>query len=449
MIKKEIVELIMNEDTDDLGVNIISLVYKPAIGVKWITLADNDIHSVIIEMASNELIGEVYDPEKVLYVDLTKQQFTSIKDYLKGVLAFDILGKLGIKKEQKPELRFKYTGPSAERNFCKAMLRLNKIYTKEEINDMSKKIDTGFRHKGQAYSLFDFKGGVNCKHYWEELSVFKNDDGTMVFVSHGRAKGKAGEIASASNNFWRYPLSDITNFQLESITDYPKGISEAAKKAVKWADENGWGSCGTAVGKTRASQLANGEPISIDTVKRMYSYLSRHKIDLESSKSYEDGCGKLMYDAWGGEPALSWSERILNQIEKEKMKFSTDEDKRIVVGPVMIPDLPIKRQDPITKEIFYVYFSEDTIKKASEKFFKTLKVNNTDIQHSEMITDENTLLESWIIENPEHDKSKLYGYDLPKGTWMVSYRINNNDTWKSIKSGELNGFSIDGNFIQN
>jgi hypothetical protein len=132
------------------------------------------------------------------------------------------------------------------------------------------------------------------------------------------------------------------------------------------------------------------------------------------------------------------------------MSFSAiKEDQQIVVGPIMIPDLPIKRQDPITKEIFYVYFSEETIKKASEKFFKTLKLNNTDIQHSENITNDNTLLESWIIENPEYDKSKLYGYDLPKGSWIVSYRINDDKTWESIKSGELTGFSIDGNFIQN
>jgi len=101
----------------------------------------------------------------------------------------------------------------------------------------------------------------------------------------------------------------------ESISDYPEGVKNAAKKAVDYAEKNGWGSCGTQVGKTRASQLAKGEPISVDTIKRMYSYLSRHKTDLTSSKSYEDGCGKLMYDSWGGEPALTWSERKLRELE--------------------------------------------------------------------------------------------------------------------------------------
>jgi hypothetical protein len=102
----------------------------------------------------------------------------------------------------------------------------------------------------------------------------------------------------------------------DTMNDYPEGVKNAAQRALKWAEENGWGSCGTGVGKTRANQLAKGENISVDTIKRMYSYLSRHKVDLESSKEYGDGCGKLMYDSWGGDAALSWSEKKLKQLEK-------------------------------------------------------------------------------------------------------------------------------------
>jgi hypothetical protein len=102
----------------------------------------------------------------------------------------------------------------------------------------------------------------------------------------------------------------------ESINDYPQGVKDAAKRALEYADKNGWGGCGTGVGKQRANQLAKGENISVDTIKRMYSYLSRHKVDLESSKEYGDGCGKLMYDSWGGKAALTWSENKLKQLEK-------------------------------------------------------------------------------------------------------------------------------------
>ena len=114
--------------------------------------------------------------------------------------------------------------------------------------------------------------------------------------------------------------------EFKSYSDYPDSVKNNAKAVLKYVEKNGWGSCGTAVGKARVNQLAKGEAISEDTIKRMYSYLSRHKVDLESSKGYSDGCGKLMYDSWGGLSALSWSESKIKQIEREKFN-SLDSDK--------------------------------------------------------------------------------------------------------------------------
>lgn len=101
---------------------------------------------------------------------------------------------------------------------------------------------------------------------------------------------------------------------MESYSDYPDGVKNNAKRALEYADKNGWGSCGTPVGKQRANQLSKGEPISVDTIKRMYSFLSRHEGDLVSSTAYGDGCGKLMYDAWGGKAGLGWSRNKLRQL---------------------------------------------------------------------------------------------------------------------------------------
>jgi hypothetical protein len=101
---------------------------------------------------------------------------------------------------------------------------------------------------------------------------------------------------------------------MESYSDYPDGVKNNAKRALDYANKNGWGSCGTPVGKQRANQLAKGEPISVDTIKRMYSFLSRHEGDLETSTAYGDGCGKLMYDAWGGKAGLGWSRNKLRTL---------------------------------------------------------------------------------------------------------------------------------------
>jgi hypothetical protein len=99
----------------------------------------------------------------------------------------------------------------------------------------------------------------------------------------------------------------------QSYSDYPEAVRNNAKRVLKYVEENGWGPCGTDVGKQRANQLANGEAVSVETIKRMFSYLSRHEVDLESSSSYSDGCGLLMYDAWGGKAALVWSRNKLKE----------------------------------------------------------------------------------------------------------------------------------------
>ena len=84
---------------------------------------------------------------------------------------------------------------------------------------------------------------------------------------------------------------------------------------MKWAEENGWGSCGTPVGKRRASQIANRESLSDDTIKRVYSFLSRHAQNADVP--YDEGCGGLMYDAWGGKSMLPWAKKKVEQMEEK------------------------------------------------------------------------------------------------------------------------------------
>ena len=99
----------------------------------------------------------------------------------------------------------------------------------------------------------------------------------------------------------------------ESYRDYPQQATENAKIALRYAEENGWGSCGTPVGKQRANQLAKREPISEDTISRMASF-ERHRQN--SNKELGDGCGRLMWLAWGGDEGIEWATRKLKQIRK-------------------------------------------------------------------------------------------------------------------------------------
>jgi hypothetical protein len=105
----------------------------------------------------------------------------------------------------------------------------------------------------------------------------------------------------------------------ESYSDYPKEASENAKVALRWAEKNGWGSCGTPVGKARANQLAKGEAISRETISRMAGF-ERHRQN--SKKELGDGCGRLMWLAWGGDAGVEWAQRKLKQIDREKKEMS-------------------------------------------------------------------------------------------------------------------------------
>jgi len=104
--------------------------------------------------------------------------------------------------------------------------------------------------------------------------------------------------------------------QFESYDDYPQAARDNACRAVRWSEENGWGDCGEATGKRRASQLCNGEMISEETIARMASF-RRHQ--QHKDVPYDEGCGGLMWDAWGGEEGIEWASRKLEQIREERM----------------------------------------------------------------------------------------------------------------------------------
>lgn len=130
----------------------------------------------------------------------------------------------------------------------------------------------------------------------------------------------------------------------------------------------------------------------------------------------------------------------------EQIKLAeVSEEKRLLMGPALIPDKKIFRRNEKTKEEFYVFFSKDTVRKASEMFFIDNNQSNATIQHAKPI-DNMTVVESWIIEDSEMDKAKKFGFNLPIGTWMISMKCNNDEVWEDVKQGKVKGFSIEGYF---
>tara|TARA_R110000851_G_scaffold129509_3_gene262199 strand:- start:1048 stop:2025 length:978 start_codon:yes stop_codon:yes gene_type:complete len=132
--------------------------------------------------------------------------------------------------------------------------------------------------------------------------------------------------------------------------------------------------------------------------------------------------------------------------EKNNLTFAKiDEEKRMLVSPALIPNKQILRHDPNTDSDYYVYFSKDTVQRASELYLEHNNHHKATYQHEERVSGVLTV-ESWIIEDTKTDKSTLYGFSLPQGTWMVKLKISNNEIWEKIKEGELKGLSIEGYF---
>lgn len=145
-------------------------------------------------------------------------------------------------------------------------------------------------------------------------------------------------------------------------------------------------------------------------------------------------------------PAIEENWITLKSEQPKEYKFAEiDKEKKILMGALLVPNKPIYRLDENDEE-YYIYFSKDTIQKCMELFFKNGNQNNATFEHLEAVTGL-TMVESWIVEDLEKDKSKLYNLNVPLGTWMGSIKVYNEDIWNNfVKTGIVKGFSIEGYF---
>ena len=306
------------EDNED-EVFAISLVESPAIESDFIYFDKEKVQFAAVDSEKRMLIGPILIPDKkILRIDGEGQPYHVY-------FTKDTVSRLAQNYLQK-----KYTD--------KATLEHDK--TIKGVDLVESWVKTGKLDKSNNFGLNVPEGS------W--LGIFKITDDKIWndYVKTGKVKGFSIEglfshklVKASAETIMDKNIEDLNEeeaamflsmikalikkdnryatkkrIEMESYSDYGSAVRSNAKRALAWAEKNGWGSCGTPVGKQRANQLAKGEPISIDTIKRMHSFLSRHEGDLQSSTAYGDGCGKLMYDAWGGKSGLRWSRNKLRQL---------------------------------------------------------------------------------------------------------------------------------------
>jgi len=161
-----------------------------------------------------------------------------------------------------------------------------------------------------------------------------------------------------------------------------------------------------------------------------------------------DDSSELTIDAISlvSEPAIEVDFVYFGKEKNNLTLAKVDEEKKMLVSPALIPNKQIYRYDPATDQDYYVFFSKDTVQKASELYLKNNNHHKATYEHQDRVGGVLTV-ESWIIEDSKKDKSNLYGFSLPVGTWMVKMKIENEEMWERIKSKELKGISIEGYFV--
>jgi hypothetical protein len=132
-------------------------------------------------------------------------------------------------------------------------------------------------------------------------------------------------------------------------------------------------------------------------------------------------------------------------LKTEEIKLAqVNAEKRILMGAVLIPEKPIYRKNG--DDEYYIYFSKDTVNKASLLFFKNGNQNNWTLEHGKEIQGL-TVVESWIVEDTQKDKSAIYNLSVPVGSWMASVKVEDDGIWNDyVKTGKVKGFSLEGYF---
>ena len=129
-------------------------------------------------------------------------------------------------------------------------------------------------------------------------------------------------------------------------------------------------------------------------------------------------------------------------------KFIANEEKRVVTGPLMIPEIPIYRRDEGGE--FYVVFGRETIYQIAQKFMKELRNDKVNQMHQpDQKVQGVYMFESFIIDSKRGINTPKGFEHLPDGTWFGSYKIDNEEVWQQVKSGTFNGFSVEGFFDMN
>jgi len=325
----ELYELIIEDEATD-EVMALSLVENPAIEANWVYFSNQkEVNFATIDEDKRTIVAPVLIPDKKIYridektgeeynVFLTAETIEKLaQNYLKN----GYQDKATVEHSQKIDGDVtvveswvsKSSTKDKSANYFNRAFPVGTWFVTMKVNDERLWQDYVKTGKVKAISVEMIVGHKLVKAAAEQQLLDKpiqelTDDEALIVLSKIRAIIKKDK---------RY--KDGKKIEMESYSDYGEGIKNNAKRGIELNERNG-NKCATQTGKVRAQALAKGEPISVETIKRMYSYLSRAETYYDNADSHND-CGNISYLLWGGKAALSWSRnklRELGQLEENE-----------------------------------------------------------------------------------------------------------------------------------
>lgn len=310
----KIIELIIDETDEYSGVDAISLVEHPAIEETWVALKENnkEYKFKAVDDDKRILMGALLVPNKMIYrKDGDEEYYIHFtKDTVKKA------SELYLMRGNANNATYEHIKEVDGVSLVESWIVEDKEKDKSALYDLDLPVGTWVGavkvDNEKLWQMAKVDGsirGFSIEGFFAERAQRPKEPIAEDLAEELSAAKKLLQIKQAL-----IEMSVKKKIDLETYNDYPQGAVNNAKRALKWVEKNGWGSCGEATGKRRASQIANKEKISRDTIARMASF-KRHQ--QHKDVPYSEGCGGLMWDAWGGSAGINWAISKLKELNNE------------------------------------------------------------------------------------------------------------------------------------
>lgn len=303
----DIFELFIDEENEWGGIEAISIVENPAIEEDFIALKSQEIKLAEVNAEKRILMGAALIPNKQIYRKSGDKEYKIYFSEDTVRKASQLFLSRGKQNNSTLEHEVELGGLSVVESWI----------IEDEVQDKSRKYNLNMPVGTWMVSV-----KVNNDEIWEEFVKTEKVKGFSIegFFSDKNQNGpkeNVEEDLSAEDLAKIYEIQEIlsaaNNVELKTYGDYPQAAKNNAKRAIAWKEKNG-SSCGTSVGWTRAAQLARGANLSRSTIAKMASF-KRHQ--QHKDVPYSEGCGGLMWDAWGGSAGVNWAISKLKEIDNE------------------------------------------------------------------------------------------------------------------------------------